>query len=208
MGSTVITVDEIVTSVEVTEIVQVVEGVLEPTVVDVSGNSVVQVVEPGAVDVALVVVDDIQIVSTVETVTIVIEASPVVISSGGSGSGTTITHTAVAAVDLSGQRLVVPQTDGTLIYATDATVADLALPVWMTLGAIMAGQSGTVLCYGPATEVSWSWTAASAVYLSALGVMTQALQTVAGGATFLLQVAKAVSPTEIFYDPQMPIVLA
>lgn len=114
----------------------------------------------------------------------------------------------IADADLSGHRLVAPQADSGVLYASSGSLADLSRPVWLTTGAIMTGQSGLVTYLGSVAEPSWSWTPGQPVYLGAAGVLTQTVPSLAGGFAFSLQVALATSATELFFNPKSPVVLS
>jgi len=112
-----------------------------------------------------------------------------------------VQFTAIAAVALSGHRAVTPRPDGTLEYASNAVAAHLHAPLWITQGAVTAGQSATVLAYGALTESSWAWIPGAPLFLGADGLLTQT-PPVAPGALCLAQVGTATSPTSAFFDRQ------
>lgn len=115
--------------------------------------------------------------------------------------------TAIAAVALSGHRAVTPRPDGTLEYASNAVAAHLHAPLWITQGAVTAGQPATVLAYGALTESSWAWTPGTPLFLGADGLLTQT-PPVAPGALFSAQVGTATGATSAFFDRQLSISLA
>lgn len=106
--------------------------------------------------------------------------------------------TRAAAVTLGGHRIVTPQGDNTLVYASNTDVALTEAPFWMTLGAIIAGDSDSVLAYGPVTEPTWSWTQGP-VYLATAGQLTQTPPS-APAAVFSARIGYAISPTRLFFD--------
>lgn len=112
----------------------------------------------------------------------------------------------VAGVNLSGHRLVVPRSDGEVIYADNATVAHTSLPIWLTLGAALAGGSVTVVALGEVIEPTWAWTPEGSIYLGANGVLTQTVPS--SPARFIEQVAVAETPTSIYFDPKIPITIS
>jgi len=118
--------------------------------------------------------------------------------SGIGGSVNELKATRVAAVTLSGHRVVTPQSDGQLIYASNDNPAHLAAPLWVTLGAASPGAQVDVMLFGNIIEPTWSW-APGPVYLGANGVLTQT-PPAAPGAVFLAQVGAATSPTSLFVD--------
>jgi hypothetical protein len=103
-----------------------------------------------------------------------------------------------AAVTLGGHRVVTPLGDNTLAYASNTDPAHLEAPLWMTLGAIIAGDSDSVLAYGPVSEPSWQWTAGP-VYLATGGQLTQSPPS-APAALFSARIGYAISPTRLFFD--------
>lgn len=112
--------------------------------------------------------------------------------------------TRTAATVLSGHRVVTPHADGTVGYADNANPAHCMAPLWLTLGAAVAGAEVEIQPFGPVVEGSWSWTLGP-VYLGAAGVLTQTVPT---APSFLAIVGFATSPTELFVDRQPTIALA
>ena len=111
-----------------------------------------------------------------------------------------------AAAALSGHRAVTPRPDGTLEHASNAVAAHLHAPLWITQGAVTAGQLATVLAYGALTESSWAWTPGAPLFLGADGLLTQT-PPVAPGALFLAKVGIATGPTTAFFDREPSISL-
>ena len=103
-----------------------------------------------------------------------------------------------AAVNLSGHRLVTELPDGSVTYASNDNLAHRHAPLWLTLGATMAGGDATVLVYGQVVEPSWNWTPGP-LYLGAGGLLTQIPPT-APDALFLVQIGFATGPTTAFID--------
>jgi len=114
--------------------------------------------------------------------------------------------TAIAAVALSGHRAVTPRPDGTLEYASNAVAAHLHAPLWITQGAVTAGQLATVLAYGALIESSWAWTPGVPLFLGADGLLTQSAPA-APGALFLAKVGIVTGPTTAFFDREPSISL-
>jgi len=117
------------------------------------------------------------------------------------GATAQIQLTVNAAVPLSGHRVVTPGPDDTLDYASNVVAAHLHAPLWITQGAVTAGQPATVLAYGALTESSWVWIPGVPLFLGADGLLTQT-PPVAPGALFSAQVGTATSPTSAFFDRQ------
>lgn len=116
---------------------------------------------------------------------------------GAAGSGA-IFATGDAAITLSGHRVVTPDFDGTLRYATNDNEADLAAPLWVTTGAAAPGDAVSALAFGSLTEPTWNWVPGP-VYLGTNGQLTQT-PPVAPDAAFIAQVGIATSPTSLFVD--------
>ncbi len=103
-----------------------------------------------------------------------------------------------AATPLSGHRAVTAGPDGTWRYASNDNLADLAAPLWITIGAVDAGAQGEAVILGPITDPTWSWTPGP-VYLGMNGLLTQTPPT-APDAAFLVQIGFATSATTLFVD--------
>ena len=103
-----------------------------------------------------------------------------------------------AATALSGHRVVTADPDGTWRYASNDNPADMAAPLWITTGAVDAGQQGEAVILGPITEPSWSWNPGP-VFLGLNGALTQT-PPAAPDAVFLVQVGFATSATTLFVD--------
>lgn len=129
------------------------------------------------------------------------QAASLLAGSGIDGSVAELKRSGIAAVTLSGHRVVTPQADGQLNYASNDNIAHLTAPLWITTGAVTPGSPVDVLMFGVMIEPSWSWTPGP-VYLGANGVLTQT-PPAAPGALFLAQVGTATSPTSLFVD-RMP----
>ena len=111
----------------------------------------------------------------------------------------------VAAVTLSGHRAVTPRPDGTLDYASNDDPTQINAPVWLTLGAAVAGAPVDVLVYGFIVEPSWSWDPGP-IYLGVGGLLTQIPPDLTP-ALFLAQVGFATGPTTLFFDQHQSIAL-
>lgn len=112
----------------------------------------------------------------------------------------------VAATDLSGHRVVVPGAGGMVGYGDNSEVGQVDLSFWMTTGAAVANDLVSLLAVGTFTEPSWTWTPGAPIYLGVAGALTQTAPT-APTAAFLVKVATALTPTTIFYNPGLPILL-
>lgn len=115
-------------------------------------------------------------------------------------AGTVQTLTAGATV--SGQRVVSSRADGTVQYASAATLSDATRQLWITLGAASIGDPVQCLAFGYVTEAGWSWTDAP-IFLGLNGVLTQTPPALPG-AVFLLQVAAPDGPTALVFYPRTP----
>lgn len=110
-----------------------------------------------------------------------------------------------AGADLSGHRVVRPQGDGTVVYASNSDLADATRPLWLTLGAALSGDPVTVQGLGLITEPSWNWSDAP-IFLGVDGVLTQTPPALP--AAFLLQLGAPDGATSLYYQPRTPIALS
>jgi hypothetical protein len=116
-------------------------------------------------------------------------------------------QTVTAHGDLSGHRVVMPRPeDGQVEYADAGDLRYLNGPLWMTSTAMESGANGQAVTYGEATEPSWAWAPGETLWLAANGAMTQIVPD-ASNALFARRVGTALTPTTIFFDPQIPIML-
>lgn len=136
------------------------------------------------------------------------QTSPVVLGGvgpigppGPAGLGTT---TGIAAVPLSGHRVVTTDTNGQLVYASSDTPAHRHGPLWVTTAAALAGDSIECVSLGEVVEPSWTWTPEAGLYLGLNGVLTET----APSSGFAVQIAVAITATTIFVDPTVSILLA
>lgn len=108
---------------------------------------------------------------------------------------------------LSGHRVVMPRPeDNTVEYADASNLRYLSGPLWLTMHSAVDGEDVEVVTYGQATEPTWSWTPGVALWLATAGAMTQVVP-VATTALFARMVAVALTPTTLFFDLQVPILL-
>jgi hypothetical protein len=117
---------------------------------------------------------------------------------GVGGDVSKVRATAIAAVNLSGHRVVTQRADGKLEYASNDSLSYLASPLWITTGSTVTGALAEALMYGTLIEPTWSWTPGP-VYLGINGALTQT-PPAAPGALFLAQVGVATSATAVFVD--------
>jgi hypothetical protein len=120
----------------------------------------------------------------------------------------TSTFTATAHINLSGQKAVVTQVDGSLIYDDSTLAGFMDRPPYLTLNAATAGGAVTCVVFGFVVEPTWNWVPDQPIYLGANGTLTQTVPRLSAGNLFLLQLGMPSSPTQILWDPQIPIVLS
>jgi hypothetical protein len=184
----------------------------QPEVTVVEVPTVVAVTSSQAAAVAVVQVPTVVEVAGAEAAVVVAapgpQGPPGPVGPPGSAGGTSgqIRLSATAGVTLSGHRAVTQAPDGTLFYASNTEVGHVHAPIWLTLGAAIAGSSVEVLTYGVVSEPSWSWTPGP-LYLGANGLITQVPPT-APGAVFIAQIGVAISPTLVWIDRRSSISLA
>ena len=110
--------------------------------------------------------------------------------------------TLVAAVALSGHRVVTTDAAGHAVYA-DPSMA-LTRPLLVTTSSAVLGGPATAVAFGLVDEPSWSWTPDSKLYLAPDGALTD----VPPPSGVSARVGWAVTPTRVFVHPGAPIVLA
>lgn len=113
----------------------------------------------------------------------------------------------VAGAALSGHRIVYLDTQNTLQYASNDTLAHANRIVGMTLGAVAQGAVAQVKSMGDVEEPGWSWDTNLSVYLGPNGLLTQVAPT-GPAAKFSMVVGFPVSSTSLFVNPREPIVLS
>lgn len=100
-----------------------------------------------------------------------------------------------AGENLSALRAVTTNSSGEAAYASNDTLAN-AQVVGITLGAASSGQSVGVKTFGTMSDNGWTWTK-GAVYLGTNGTLTQ---TAPSGGAIIVQVGRALTPTQLFVD--------
>lgn len=123
---------------------------------------------------------------------------------GDDGQALQLLVTRTTGQVLGGHRLVTADNDGLAVYADKTTFADVTRPLWLTTGSWGSGVVATLVAFGMVTEPSWTWTPGRLVFLGTDGLLTQVVPN-ESDATFLVVVGRAVSATEMFYDPDPPI---
>lgn len=122
------------------------------------------------------------------------------VGEGGSTEVQTLVRTAGQAV--GGHRLVVPDDDGSVVYASHQDVSQPGRPVWLTVSAAVQGAQVNLVAEGPVTESSWAWDEGP-IFLGDAGMMTQSPPMTG----MVMVVAWALAPTKCVFDPNPPIVL-
>jgi hypothetical protein len=120
----------------------------------------------------------------------------------------TSTFTALAGSTISGQKAVVQQVDGTLIYDDSTEAGFMDRPPYLSLNGATVGNAVTCVVFGFVEEPTWSWTPDLPIYLGPNGALTQTVPTLAAGNRFSLQLGVPSSPTQILWDPQIPVTLS
>lgn len=105
------------------------------------------------------------------------------------------------------ERLVCPRDDGQIGYADNNDATQTNRPLWLTMNAWGSGVVATVTAYGIVTYSGWSWIPNEPVFLGHTGLLTQTPPTLSTPAVFSVVVAEVVSPTSLFFNPSLPIVL-
>lgn len=143
---------------------------------------------------------------TVEVVQPTVNVVEVAAQGPSGASATFFADPKIAGVTLSGHRIVTTDEDGDLIYADNTDLTHARRVKWLTTGAVDAGLEAALLAFGEIVEPSWSWTPTEPIYLGANGLLTQVAPTTPTAA-YLVGVGVALTPTSMFFNPQMPIAL-
>lgn len=122
----------------------------------------------------------------------------------GADGGAVVTY--VAAETLGGQRLVALTATG-LRYASNDDIADAQTLLGLTIASAVSGSQAQVAIGGEQTEGSWTWTPDLPLFLGLNGLLTHVVPSAETGATFIQQVAVAVSATKVFINLRPPILL-
>lgn len=109
--------------------------------------------------------------------------------------------TKVAGQNLSGHRVLAGRADGAVIYAGSNLLG--RLPIGLSLGAALEGDSVDVQLSGEIVEPSWAWDVTLPVYAGVDGVLTQTAP-VSG---LLVVVGFPGSPTSLMVSISDPILL-
>lgn len=124
---------------------------------------------------------------------------------GPTGGSAALVVTATAGETLSGHRVLVYR-NGLVYYADPTDPDDIESPLYLSLGAALAGDPIQAIPLGELTESSWSWSPDDRIYLGANGLLTTTPS--APGAAWMAVVGYAISPTRIYFSPQQPIALS
>ena len=92
---------------------------------------------------------------------------------GDIGPSGGVAESRIASEDLGGHRVVRSTGAGTAGYASSDNVLHGDDTLGMTLGAVSAGGTVSVLRVGPVTHAGWAWTAGEPVFLGLNGLPTQ-----------------------------------
>ncbi len=171
------------------------------TVVESETSAIVEIQEEASPILEISNPAPVAVEVTEEVVSIVTEQVQGPAGPPGPGTVTNdVTYTAGA--DLSGHRGV-KLSGGQAVYISSADAADAFEFLGVTTGAAMNGAVATIRTYGVLNEPTWAWDVTKPIFLGIDGALTQ----VTPAAGFILVIAKALLPTQIFIDPKMPIVL-
>ena len=108
-----------------------------------------------------------------------------------------------AGTTLSGNHVVIVDTDGKAYPADCTTSAHLDKPKGITTTAVQQGSPVTVQTFGIMTEPGWNWNYGP-IFIGLQGSLVQTPPTTG----FILQIGKAVNPTTINIAQEPGIVLA
>lgn len=121
----------------------------------------------------------------------------------GAPGGTSAQY--LAAVAVSGHRVLALDPDGRAVYASSADAQQALRIAGVSLNAAAAGDTVNVQVSGLVEHVGWAWTPDQPVYVGLTGDLVQAAPV---GAVFVAVLGLALSPTRVFLDPQPVIYLA
>lgn len=109
-----------------------------------------------------------------------------------------------ADVSLSGHQAIKFTATGADL-ASNLDAASRELSVGVSTVAAVAGAAITVQVFGLLAHVGWAWTPGGILFLGAAGALTQVMPTTPA---FCRIIGTAISATEIWIDPQPPVVLS
>lgn len=122
---------------------------------------------------------------------------------GPPGSGGAQTLSFPAAQTLSGHRMAVATPAGA-VYADPATSGHADALLGLTIGAVVQGDTATILAAGEITEPSWAWTPGLPLYVIANGLLSHTPP--ASG--WVQLAAVALTATRILLTPRQTILTA
>lgn len=125
---------------------------------------------------------------------------------GPAGIPDELIFTRIAAITLSGHRVVRPLPDGTVTYADSTRLVDATAALWLTLDAANAGDEINLVAIGNVTEPSWNWVPGEPIFLGPNGTLTQT-SPLFGGDAFMVQVASPDTSIDVFYSPRAVTIL-
>ena len=120
----------------------------------------------------------------------------------GPSGASVATYTAGEA--LGGHRVVKADAAGQAVYATNTDLPSQHL-LGVTTGAASMGAAVSVQRFGDMIEPSWSWTPNLPIFLGTNGLLTQAYP---AGASLVIIVGFAITPTSVMLAVREPIAIA
>lgn len=121
-------------------------------------------------------------------------------------AGAATLETYIAATDLGGNRILVTNAAGELIYADVADVNHANQAVRISTQAAVAGAGILVQSSGRMTEPSWNWTPGATLYVGANALPTETVPV--APAVFSKPIAVAETATRILMIHEPPVMLA
>lgn len=141
-------------------------------------------------------------IQEVEVIRISAQGIPIPGERGPSGVASFGTFTSSAV--LSGHRVLTTDGSGKTIYASSDNSEHVKGPFIISMQAVVVNEEFDPIAVGLIIEPSWTWTPRSLIYLGPNGTLTDVAPT-SLDAEFLLVVGTALTPTQLFFDPQSPI---
>lgn len=124
-------------------------------------------------------------------------------ATGATGASGVSSITKLAAVALSGHRVVYADSTGKVNYADSSTLTHANIVLGITNNAGIANDPITVFVSGEIVEPSWTWVPSAPVFLGLLGNLTQSVPTTG----FILIVGIAINATTLSVGIKQPIKL-
>jgi hypothetical protein len=162
----------------------------------------IEIIRPESVEVVDQYPDTVEIVDEYLELLEVSKEGP----QGPPGEPTTYRY--IAGETLSGHRVVALSTSNHVLYASNTNTSQLNTVLGITTGAALGGEYVNVKFAGMLVEPTWNWAPGLPVYLGANGVLTQTIPTLENGSLFILYMGNPITPTTLYINIKIPIILS